>query len=158
MYSRILVPLDGSPIASRGLAQALRLAKALGSSLQLLHVVEVRRLLVEANEQATPDRLVDGWRLAGERLLAAAAEEARAQCVAVDATVRADPAQRVSDLIADEARRVGAGLIVMGTHGRRGLLRLALGSDAEAVLRSSPVPVLLVRASEVAATAPPPVT
>ena len=120
-------------------------------------MVEVRRLLVEANEQATPDRLVDGWRLAGERLLAAAAEEARAQCVAVDATVRADPAQRVSDLIADEARRVGAGLIVMGTHGRRGLLRLALGSDAEAVLRSSPVPVL-VRASEVAATAPPPVT
>ena len=72
--------------------------------------------------------------------------------------MRADPAQRVSDLIADEARRVGAGLIVMGTHGRRGLLRLALGSDAEAVLRSSPVPVLLVRASEVAATAPPPVT
>ena len=158
MYSRILVPLDGSPIASRGLAQALRLAKALGSALQLLHVVEVRRLLVEANEQATPDRLVDAWRLAGERLLAAAAEEARAQGVAVDATVRADPAQRVSDLIADEARRVGAGLIVMGTHGRRGLLRLALGSDAEAVLRSRPVPVLLVRASEVAATAPPPVT
>ena len=151
MYSRILVPLDGSPIASRGLAQALRLAKALGSSLQLLHVVEVRRLLVEANEQATPDRLVDAWRLAGERLLAAAAEEARAQGVAVDATVRADPAQRVSDLIADEARRVGAGLIVMGTHGRRGLRRLTLGSDAELVVRHSPVPVMLVRSDETTA-------
>ena len=148
MYPRILVPLDGSPTASQGLAHALRLASALGSSLQLLHVVEVRRLLVEANEQATPERLVDAWRLAGERLLAEAAEEARAHGVAVDATVRADPALRVSDLIVDEARRVAAGLIVMGTHGRRGLLRLALGSDAEAVLRDSPVPVLLVRAAD----------
>jgi len=44
----------------------------------------------------------------------------------------------------------------MGTHGRRGLLRLALGSDAEAVLRDSPVPVLLVHASEVGATESPP--
>ena len=156
MYSRILVPLDGSPIASRGLAQALRLAKALGSALQLLHVVEVRRLLVEATGQAPPERLVDAWRLAGERLLAAAAEEARRHGVEVDATVRADPAQRVSDLIVDEARRVGAGLIVMGTHGRRGLLRLAFGSDAEAVLRDSPVPVLLVHASEVGAMESPP--
>jgi nucleotide-binding universal stress UspA family protein len=156
MYSRILVPLDGSPTASRGLAQALRLAQALGSSLQLLHVVDVRRLPAETTEQSTPDRLVAAWRLAGERLLAAAAEEAREHGVAVDATVRADPTQRVSDLIVDEARRVGAGLIVMGTHGRRGLLRLALGSDAEAVLRDSPVPVLLVRAAEGdAATAPP---
>jgi len=152
MYSRILVPLDGSPTASQGLAQALRLAKALGSALQLLHVVEVRRLLVEATGQAPPERLVDAWRLAGERLLAAAAEEARRHGVDLDAV----PAQRVSDLIVDEARRVGAGLIVMGTHGRRGLLRLAFGSDAEAVLRDSPVPVLLVRTPEVGTTAPPP--
>jgi nucleotide-binding universal stress UspA family protein len=156
MYPRILVPLDGSPPAAQGLVQALRLAHALGSTLQLLHVVDVRRLPAEVSDQATPERLVDAWRRDGERLLAAAAEAARAQDVAVDATVRADPAQRVSDLIVDEARCVGAGLIVMGTHGRRGLLRLALGSDAEAVLRDSPVPVLLVRAAEGDATAPPP--
>lgn len=55
---------------------------------------------------------------------------------------------RVCDLIVDEARRCGAGLIVMGTHGRRGLKRVALGSDAELVVRVSPVPVLLVRDDE----------
>jgi nucleotide-binding universal stress UspA family protein len=110
-------------------------------------VVEVRRLPAEMTERMTPERLVETWRVAGERLIAAAADKARACGVDVGATVRADPALRVSDLIVDEARRVGAGLIVMGTHGRRGLVRLALGSDAEAVLRESPVPVLLVPAS-----------
>jgi nucleotide-binding universal stress UspA family protein len=146
MYPYILVPLDGSSTASQGFQHALRLAQALGSSLQLLHVVEVRRLPAEVTGLATPERLVEAWRIAGERLIAAAADEARAWGVDVGATVRADPTLRVSDLIVDEARRVGAGLIVMGTHGRRGLVRLALGSDAEAVLRESPVPVLLVRA------------
>ena len=52
------------------------------------------------------------------------------------------------DLILDAARAPGISLIVMGTHGRRGLRRLTLGSDAELVLRESPVPVLLVRAQE----------
>jgi nucleotide-binding universal stress UspA family protein len=57
----------------------------------------------------------------------------------------------VCDQIVQEARAVEAGLIVMGTHGRRGLRRVALGSDAELVLRESPVPVLLVREPEPAA-------
>jgi nucleotide-binding universal stress UspA family protein len=52
---------------------------------------------------------------------------------------------RVCDMILEEARQSGAELIVMGTHGRRGLSRVALGSDAELVLRESSVPVLLVR-------------
>jgi nucleotide-binding universal stress UspA family protein len=56
----------------------------------------------------------------------------------------------VCDLILKEAASAGIGLIVMGTHGRRGLSRLTLGSDAELVLRESPVPVLLVRAVEAA--------
>ena len=59
-----------------------------------------------------------------------------------------DPGLRVCDLILSAARGPGIGLIVMGTHGRRGLRRLTLGSDAELVLRESPVPVLLVRAQD----------
>ena len=47
-----------------------------------------------------------------------------------------------------DARKQRADLIVLGTHGRRGLRRLVLGSDAEAVVRTSPVPVLLVRAGK----------
>lgn len=52
---------------------------------------------------------------------------------------------RAADLIVDQAKQWNADLIVMGTHGRRGLRRLALGSDAELVVRSASVPVLLVR-------------
>ena len=68
--------------------------------------------------------------------------------VAAGGAVRCDPGLRVCDLIVREAHDVDAKLIVMGTHGRRGLLRLTLGSDAELVLRHSPVPVLLVRGRE----------
>ena len=74
------------------------------------------------------------------------ARQVRDAGVDVEAVVRYDPGLRVSDLIVREAVDGRADLIVMGTHGRRALRRLALGSDAELVLRESPVPVLLVRA------------
>ena len=57
-------------------------------------------------------------------------------------------AARVADLVVEQARQWGAELIVLGTHGRRGLGRALLGSDAEQVLRQAPVPVLLVRGGE----------
>jgi nucleotide-binding universal stress UspA family protein len=118
-------------------------------STPLLRGLAHRRLPAEATERTTSDRLLETWRANGERLLASAAENARARGVEVDSTVRADPTPRDSDLVVDEARRVGARSIVMETHGRGALLRLALGSDAEAVLRDSPVPVPLVRARSV---------
>ena len=59
--------------------------------------------------------------------------------------------ERVSDIIIDQAGQHACDLIVMGTHGRRGLQRLTLGSQAEAVARASPVPVLLVRLQPAAA-------
>ena len=145
MYSRILVPLDGSPTSQRGFDEALALAQRLGSSLHLLNVVDARLLIGEVSAFAPPERLLEDWRAAGERLLADATEVARSKSVAVSGEVRCDPGLRVCDLIVAEARTADAELIVMGTHGRRGLSRLALGSDAELVLRESPVPVLLVR-------------
>jgi nucleotide-binding universal stress UspA family protein len=51
----------------------------------------------------------------------------------------------MSEMIVDDAHNSGADLIVMGTHGRRGLNRLLMGSDAERVLQATPVPLLLVR-------------
>ena len=62
-------------------------------------------------------------------------------------SVREVVGERVSDVIVDEAAKAGCELIVMGTHGRRGVSRVALGSDAENVLRSSSIPVLLVRSA-----------
>jgi len=144
MYARILVPIDGSPTAQRGLEEAIRLAKRLGSTLHLINVVDARLLFSEVSAYVPPENLLKDWRAAGERLVAEAAQSAREGGVTVESAVRCDPGLRVCDMILQEARDAKVELIVMGTHGRRGLRRLALGSDAELVLRESPVPVLLV--------------
>jgi nucleotide-binding universal stress UspA family protein len=148
MYDRILVPVDGSATASRGVDEAIALAAKLGSALHLLHVVDVRPLIGEAALYPAPAELIDEWQKAGEQLLADAVARARGRGVAADGVTRCDPGRRVCDLILQEARDMQAGLIVMGTHGRHGFRRLTMGSDAELVLREAPVPVLLVRAAD----------
>ena len=145
MYSRILVPIDGSPTSQRGLDEAIALAQHVGGTLHLLNVVDARLLMGELSAYVPPRRLLDDWHAAGERLVAEGVERARAKGLTVDGVVRSDAAFRVCDMIVREAADSGAELIVMGTHGRRGLRRVALGSDAELVLRESSVPVLLVR-------------
>ena len=150
MYERILVPIDGSATASRGLDEAIALASRLGAELHLLNVVDARLLIAEVSVFAPPSQLLDDWRAAGEKLLAESLARVHAASLRGDGAVRCDPGLRVCDLIVQEARQCGAGLIVMGTHGRHGLRRMALGSDAELVLRDAPVPVLLVRAEEAA--------
>jgi nucleotide-binding universal stress UspA family protein len=149
MYSRILVPIDGSPTAQRGLQEAITLAQQLGSSLRILNVVDARLLIGEVSAAHSPEQLLDDWRAAAEKVASQAVKLAREAGVAADAAVRCDPRWRVFELILQEGRDWGAELIIMGTHGRRGLRRLALGSDAEMVLRDSAIPVLLVRGPEV---------
>jgi nucleotide-binding universal stress UspA family protein len=72
----------------------------------------------------------------------------RAQGVAAESAVVEFPTGRVADTIVDEAAGHGCDAIVMGSHGRRGFGRLMLGSDAERVLRTTSLPVLIVRAPE----------
>ena len=151
MYSRILVPVDGSPTSKRGLDEAIALAAKLGSTLHLLNVVDARLLIGEVSAYSPPEQLLEDWRAAGDKLLIDAVEQARAKGVSANSVVRCDPGLRVCDMIVQEARNTDCSLIVMGTHGRRGLKRMALGSDAELVLRESPVPVLLVRGETPAA-------
>lgn len=146
MYSHILVPIDDSEPAQRGHYEAVALARVLGSRLHFLHVVDLRALVCSGPGYVPAQQLIDDWKAMGELLVAKAVERARLHGVVADSVVMCDPALRVCDAILEEARRSNAELIVMGTHGRRGLTRIALGSDAELVLRESPVPVLLVRA------------
>ena len=153
MYPLILVPHDGSSTAEHGFAEALALARALGSTLRIVNVVDARMLPAEISAAAAVGQLLENWRTEGHRIVSDAAQAARAAGVTAQDAVLFDPGGRVCDVIVDDARRSGAGLIVMGTHGRRGFRRLTLGSDAELVLRESPVPVLLVRAPEGAAAA-----
>lgn len=145
MYKKILAPIDGSPTSARGLEEAIKLAKSTGGSLRIVHVVNE---FVMDSAYAFPqyyEQVIAAMRKSGADLLAEAVAAARKQGVECESQLMETVGGRAADAIVAEARRWPADLIVLGTHGRRGLRRLALGSDAEMVLRSSPVPVLLVR-------------
>jgi nucleotide-binding universal stress UspA family protein len=149
MYEKIHVPVDGSPTATLGLDEAIKLAKLTGAAIRLLNVVDLWALAMapEAGLGATPD-LLTLLKEGGRATLADARAQAEAAGVHADTILADSLGGRVFEMIIDEAARWGAGLIVIGTHGRRGVRRLMLGSDAEQVARLSPVPVLLVRAKE----------
>lgn len=148
MYTRILVPVDGSDTAATGLQEALALARRLNSTLVLLHVVDPVPLPLEAMTASVWQELGDDLRIRGQAVLDQARSAALAQGVAAEARLIEGRVERVADTIVDEARSARCELIVMGTHGRRGFSRLMLGSDAERVLHACPVPVLLIRHPE----------
>lgn len=144
-YRKILVAVDGSATSHKGLREALRLAKSEGARLHILHVVNEYPAFVGV-EGAMPVNLLPMLREGGERILAKAKSTAAKGGVPVTAALREMIGGSVADAIVREARKVGADVIVLGTHGRRGVRRLVLGSDAEHVVRTASVPVLLVRA------------
>ncbi|MCP5282041.1 MAG: universal stress protein [Rhodoferax sp.] len=149
MYSRILVPVDGSPTSNAGLDEAIKLAKQFGSRLRLLHVVDQMPLAVSAEGFGVMSVDVLGLlKEAGERVLADAKARVDAAGVPVDTLLVDSPNSRLSDHVTAVAKEWPAELIVIGTHGRRGIGRVLMGSDAEQVVRHAPVPVLLYRAVE----------
>ena len=148
MYGRILVPVDGSETSKRGLTEACRLAGEQGSKVRCVHVIDEHYLTVNYMGLIYDPELMEKLRENGKEILREASEQAVRAGVKVEAVLRESAERRVSGMIVEEAETWAADLIVMGTHGRRGLSHLALGSDAEAVVRSSPVPVLLVRSGD----------
>jgi nucleotide-binding universal stress UspA family protein len=146
MYQSILVPTDGSATSSKGLDEAIALAKLTGGRIRLLHVVDTMPMAIAAEGLVgfSAD-VLPLLRSSGQAILDVARKRAEAEGIAVDATLREVIAGRVCDAVMEEASSWPADLIVLGTHGRRGVGRLLLGSDAEQVLRSATVPVLLVR-------------
>lgn len=153
MYDRILVPYDGSPPSERGLDEAIKLAKRLGSTIHLLHVNDLS-LFIYAGLAPMPDdgTLIEGIHKAGQTLLQTAQAKVGAQGLKVEVTQIDTVAEPVAVAIVGQIRELQAGMVVMGTHGRRGWKRLALGSDAASVASLSPVPVVLVRVIEEPAT------
>jgi nucleotide-binding universal stress UspA family protein len=150
MYQRILVPFDGSPTSNRGLDEAVKLARLAGSRLRLLYIVDA--LLFSTGFEACAAytgemmSLMEG---AGAQILRSGKDRVDKAGVQVDTVLVEGVGSRLSDVVVDQINLWGAELVVIGTHGRRGVGRLLLGSDAEQIVRSSPVPVLLVRASEI---------
>ena len=144
-YRRILVPVDGSATSGAGLKQALALAKDQHAKVKLLHVVD------EFHAFSTPDgglnagAILASLKRGGRELLDRAVRTASARGVEPESALVENLSGRVADVVVQQAKRWHADLIVMGTHGRRGMNRALLGSDAEMVVRQAPVPVLLVR-------------
>jgi len=144
-YKRILVPVDGSVPAKRALDEALRLAKEGGSRLRLLHVIEENLLALTPEAGMLTAQLLEALQQAGDEVLRDALALAKASGVDADTVKVESIGGRVGEVIVEQASTWPADLIVMGTHGRRGLSHMVLGSDAERVARSTPVPLLLVR-------------
>lgn len=146
MYERILVPLDGSDTAARGLDEALRLARLAGSTVVLLHVIELHPMMVEALSATVWEQLAEAQRRHAQGLIEAARQRVVDAGLAAEAhVVQAEPGSRVADTLVRAVHAQRCQLVVMGTHGRRGMARALLGSDAESLLRVCPAPVLLVR-------------
>jgi nucleotide-binding universal stress UspA family protein len=145
MYRRILVAVDGSATSLRGLDEAVKVAKASRGQLLLVHVVNEIVMTPEYLPAAYYDRIFQSLRESGLKLLEQAADQVSRADLSCEQKLVEIAGTRVADEIVKQASEWSADLIVMGTHGRRGLNRLALGSDAELVLRLSAVPLLLVR-------------
>lgn len=144
MYQSIMVPIDGSEPSDYGLVQAINLARDHKATLHILHAIDAYPLMVEVSSVQNVEQMRRDLLKYGEDILEKARRRAADQGIPVEIRLKEIVTGRVSDMIIDEARKAGCDLIVMGTHGRRGLRRMVLGSDAESVTRASTVPVLLV--------------
>lgn len=143
----ILVPTDLSEGAEEALDYALDLAAALGAQVHLLNVVGIPSLGVPELGLAMASVTIDTVVVENQKAIDELAARKRTTAPIGQAILRTGDAK---DTILQVAKELGADLIVMGTHGRRGLKRALLGSIAELVVRTAACPVLTVRTSDAA--------
>jgi nucleotide-binding universal stress UspA family protein len=152
MFTCILVALDGSAASNAGLKSAIQLASDQKASLVGLHVVDDGAITVNFEGGYVPpaylDKLYESLRENGRKLLAKAEAAAKAAGVEMKPVLADARGRTIAAAILAQVRKAKADLVVIGTHGRRGLSRMLMGSDAEAVVREAKVPVLLVRTPE----------
>lgn len=147
MYTHLLIATDGSEVAAKGLEQGLQLAAALKADVTLVTVSEPAQMadagIVWGGSPTLLQEYRDRTHEAAQKILAAAGH--RAAELGVPHHPVHVPDRYPAEAILETARERGCDLIVMATHGRRGLDRLLLGSQAQAVLTHSTIPVLVVR-------------
>jgi nucleotide-binding universal stress UspA family protein len=146
MFKRILIPVDGSDTANKALVAGLSMARETSASVRLLHALnEMAYLGGMAPDGSWSGDLVGMVREAGAKVLADATAIAQSAGVEPSQVLLEEPGKRLGEAVAEAAKLWGADLVVVGSHGRRGLGRVLLGSGAEQILRLAPVPVLVVR-------------
>ncbi len=149
MYHRILVPLDGSPLAEAALPHAAAIARRFGAGITLLQVVSTLPVTTAVDAAATAGaeamlamEAIEATEQAAHDYLEEVARRPELEGISFRLrVVRGSPAREIVRLAQEER----AELIVMSTHGRSGLGRLVFGSVADQVLREAGIPILLVR-------------
>ncbi|AOY90811.1 universal stress protein UspA [Cupriavidus sp. USMAA2-4] len=146
MYQRILLAVDGSRSSDLALSQAITVAKATGAEVEAIFIADNSDLFFDVG-YFDPSKIMDSIMAAGNEALSAAAARLAAEGVRHSTRLIDKPVGpgMISDTIIQEAVRWDADLLVLGTHGRRGVKRLVMGSVAEGVLHKSGKPVLLIR-------------
>lgn len=142
MYENILIPTDGSESSIEAAKQAISLAKTYDATLHTIHVVDIESMWLETYEGS----LIDTLEAAGEEAVASVRDRTAEADIETMSEVITDgkPARGILDYVDEN----DIDLIVMGTHGRRGIERYLLGSVTERVVRLADVPVLTVPPSE----------
>lgn len=142
MYSKILVPLDGSPYSEKALEHASELARGTGAEIIILEAVQDSLAAVPEARYRVPVSQVYSSAIRGRKYLEGLARRIREDGESVRWNVReGDP----KDTILSFAQRENVDLIVMSTHGHEGLTRRLLGCLAEKIALKTRCPVLLVK-------------
>jgi nucleotide-binding universal stress UspA family protein len=144
MYKRILVPTDGSEITAKAVSTAIALAKTTGATLYTISVKEpFPYSAISEMQPVPPQEFYDAQeRIAASRVKSVGETASAAGVSCKSHTVEALHAW---EAILDHAKQQGCDLIVMASHGRRGVSALLLGSETSRVLTHSPLPVLVVK-------------
>jgi nucleotide-binding universal stress UspA family protein len=141
----ILVPTDLSQHAEEAFDYACELAQKLGATVHIVNVIGIPALGVPELGVAVTSTMIDSMVTENQQALDALVARRRGDVPIGSVLLRTGDAR---DMIDQAAKEVGADLIVMGTHGRRGVSRALLGSIAESVVRSAPCPVLTIRSKD----------
>jgi nucleotide-binding universal stress UspA family protein len=145
MYRHILLPTDGSPASARAAEAGIALAKAVGARATAMVAIDSFQTFGLAPDQfgLTEAQYTTRARAHAQHVLDAIAAQAQAAGVPCDTVMR--EADQTHQAIIDAATAAGCDLIVMGSHGRRGLDAMVLGSVAQKLLSRASLPVLVVR-------------
>jgi nucleotide-binding universal stress UspA family protein len=149
MYANILMSTDGSDVARKGVQQALALAKALNAKATVITVTETLPVYYGgdiATGWIPPQETFDSFDAACKERAGKVLNEARAMAkqIGIPVDVLHVPNAHPATAIIETAKSRGCDLIVMASHGRRGLRKLVLGSQTSEVLAEGSVPVLVV--------------
>jgi len=146
MFKRILVAVDGSKTSDQALQEAIKLAGEFKARLRIVHAVDIVNINL-GTEYPNPPEISEAISRSGQEILR------KAEVVAREAGIQAESrlieietlGHSIPEVIAEDAEAWPADLIVICTHGRRGLSHLFLGSVAERLMRVATKPVLLIR-------------